>query len=161
MIPSAVTYENSFLYTYEKTILPIFTKINNVRPTVTCNMHTKFELNRMHLLDAIMFTLIHIYTHTHAHIHHRKNLINELRRPEKGINLSKSQSLIFSRLQYFPCIVYARKVKTEGGDIFWLPCIGKNLFLMPAYKVLYTYNKKIHYFLTFTVFISADLRIQW
>ena len=55
-------------------------KINWVRPTVTCNVHTKFELNRMHRLDAIMFT--HIHTHTYTCIHHRENSINEFQRPQ-------------------------------------------------------------------------------
>ena len=36
--------------------------------------------------------------------------------------MSKSQSQIFSRLQYFSCIVYVRKVKTTG--------YGRNLSLM-------------------------------
>ena len=32
-------------------------------------MRTKFELNRMYRLDAIVFTHIHTQTHTHTHIH--------------------------------------------------------------------------------------------
>ena len=38
---------------------PIFKKINRVYLTVTCNIHTKFELNRKHNLDAIVFTDTH------------------------------------------------------------------------------------------------------
>ena len=53
-------YKNSFLYSCKKTIQPIFTKIIRVRPTVTYNIHTKFELNLMHRLDTIVF--IHIHT---------------------------------------------------------------------------------------------------
>ena len=69
-------YKNSFLCSCKKTINPLFTKTNRVRPTVTCN--TKFELDRMHHLDPIVFT----HMHTHAFIRHRKNNINEFRRPE-------------------------------------------------------------------------------
>ena len=36
--------------------------------------------------------------------------------------MSKSQSRIFSRLQYFPYIVYVRKVKITIGD--WLKLCG-------------------------------------
>ena len=43
----------------KKTLRPIFTKINRVLPTATCNTHTKFEFNRMYRLDAIWFTHIH------------------------------------------------------------------------------------------------------
>ena len=57
---------------------PTFTKINRVRATVTCNVHTRFEFNRMHHLDTIVFT--HIYIDTH--IHHRENSINEIWRPQ-------------------------------------------------------------------------------
>ena len=60
-------YKNSFLYSCEKSIHPIFTKINRVPPTVTCNIHIKFELNRMYHLNAIVFT--HIRTHTRTHTH--------------------------------------------------------------------------------------------
>ena len=68
----------------KKTIHPIFTKINRVRPTVTSNIHTKFEVNRMHRLDTIMFTHIHthIHTYTHACIHHSENSKNEFRTPQ-------------------------------------------------------------------------------
>ena len=81
-------YKNSFLYSCKKTIHPIFTKINRVHPTVTCNILTKFELNRMHRLDAIVFT--HIHTHTHTCIHLRKNSINEFRR---SLNVLMHQNL--------------------------------------------------------------------
>ena len=62
----------------------MYTERNIVCPTVT-----KFELNRMQSLDAIVFTYIHMHTHlTHIHkhtqtrIHHRKNRISECRRPQ-------------------------------------------------------------------------------
>ena len=72
LTPLVVMYKNSFLYFYKKNYLSdIFTMISRVQPTATCNIHTKFQLNRMHHLDAIVFT--HIYTHTHPYIHHRKN----------------------------------------------------------------------------------------
>ena len=58
----------------KKTLNPTFTKINTIPPTVTYNIHTEFELNRMHRLDATMFTLIQI--------DHRKNNIKEFRRPQ-------------------------------------------------------------------------------
>ena len=46
------------------TIHTALTEINKVRPTVTYNVQTKFQLNGiMHRLDAIKFT--HAYTHTH------------------------------------------------------------------------------------------------
>ena len=45
-------------------ISPTFTKINRVRSTVTCNIHTKFERNRMDSLDAIVFIHIQTYIHT-------------------------------------------------------------------------------------------------
>ena len=64
----------------KKIMHPTFTKINIVRPTVIYNIHTKFELNRMHRLDDTVFT--HIHTHTHTCIHHRKNSIREFRRPQ-------------------------------------------------------------------------------
>ena len=59
----------------------------------------------MHCLDAIVFT------HTHTYIHHWKNKHKWVQEPSKRINVSKSQSWIFSRLQYFPYIVNVRKVK--------------------------------------------------
>ena len=66
-------------------IHPVFTKINNVRPTMIYIIYTKFELSRMHRLDAIVFTHIHTrihIIHTHTYIHHHKNSINEFRRPQ-------------------------------------------------------------------------------
>ena len=51
----------------EKTIYLELTKIIRIRPTVSCNIHTKFELNPIHFLEAVLFT--HIQTHTHAHTH--------------------------------------------------------------------------------------------
>ena len=51
----------------KKTIHAIFTKINRVRPTVKCNVHTKFELKRIHRLDAIVFTHKHAHIHTYMH----------------------------------------------------------------------------------------------
>ena len=43
-----------------------------------CNVHTKFELNRLHRLDAIVFTHIHIHTYIHPPV----NSINKFRRPQ-------------------------------------------------------------------------------
>ena len=40
-----------------------FTKIYWVHPKITCNIHTMFELNRMHRLDALIYS--HIYSHPH------------------------------------------------------------------------------------------------
>ena len=45
----------------------MFTKINRLRPMVTYIIQTKFKLNRMHYLDAIVFTHIHTNTHTRNH----------------------------------------------------------------------------------------------
>ena len=42
-----------------------FSKINRVRTTY--NIHTIFGLNRMHRIDAIVFTNIRNYAHTHIH----------------------------------------------------------------------------------------------
>ena len=69
-------YKNSFLCTCKKTIHPIFTKINRVRQTVTCNTRAKFLLNRMHHLDAFVFTHT-TYIHTH-----RISSMNEFKRPQ-------------------------------------------------------------------------------
>ena len=55
-------------YTSVKTISPTFIKINRVHPTVTCNIHIRFELNRMHRLDAIVFTHMYICTYSHTDI---------------------------------------------------------------------------------------------
>ena len=80
---------------------PIFTKINRVRSMATYNTNTKFELNRMHRLDAIVFNHSDTHTHTHAHahthtcIHHPENGKNEFRRPQYVKNTSKSQNRIF------------------------------------------------------------------
>ena len=46
----------------KKTVHPAHTKINIVRGTVIHNPQIKFELNRMHRSDAIVFT--HTPTHT-------------------------------------------------------------------------------------------------
>ena len=59
---------------------PAFPKINSVRPMMTYNTRTKFQLNRIHCLNAIVF--IHIHTYTHTYIHHHENNINEFRRPQ-------------------------------------------------------------------------------
>ena len=64
LLPKAVIYKNSFLHSYKKTINPIFTKTNRVRPKVICIIHTKFELNRMHHLDAIVFARTDTYIYT-------------------------------------------------------------------------------------------------
>ena len=53
-----------FCFPLKKFIHSIFTKINRIRPTVSCNIHTKFGLNRMHRLEAIVFTHIHTCIHT-------------------------------------------------------------------------------------------------
>ena len=86
--------KTSFLYTCKKTISPIYIHhylINRVRPTVTCNTHIKFELNRMHRLYAVVFT--HIHTLTHAY--HRKNIINEFRRPQNVMYVKISRLNVF------------------------------------------------------------------
>ena len=51
-------------------------KINRVRPTDIFNIYMKFEMRRMHRLDAIMFTHVHTYKHTeiHTYIHRRKKI---------------------------------------------------------------------------------------
>ena len=61
-------YKYYFLYSCKKTVHPIFTKINRVRPTVTCNIRTKFEFNRIRL-DTIVFTHMHTYVHTHTYVY--------------------------------------------------------------------------------------------
>ena len=75
---------NSFLYSCKKMIKPAFTKNNTVHSTVTCNIHAKFELSRMHCLDAVMFILIHPYTRTqmHTYMHQCENSFKEFTRPE-------------------------------------------------------------------------------
>ena len=35
----------------------------------SCNLNNKFELNRMHRLDAIEFTHIHTHIYIHTYIH--------------------------------------------------------------------------------------------
>ena len=100
-------YKNSFLHSCKKTMHPIFTKINRVCLTTTWNIPTKFELNRMYRLDAIVVTHIHTHIHTHTLPRKQHKWIPET---WKRINASKSQSRIFSRLQYFLYIVYVRKV---------------------------------------------------
>ena len=62
-------YKKNFLDSCKKTIHPRFIKINRVRLTMTCNIHTKCDINRMYRLDAIVFTHIHTYTYTHMHTH--------------------------------------------------------------------------------------------
>ena len=54
----------SFYSCKKKPMHSIFTKINRIRPTATCNIHTKYELNWIRRLDAIVFTHTHTYTHT-------------------------------------------------------------------------------------------------
>ena len=76
---------------------PTLTKTNRVYSKVTYNKHNKFELNRKHRLGAIVFTHIHTLSHIHTSLKH--------------INMSNSHSRIFSRLQYFSCIVHVPKVK--------------------------------------------------
>ena len=87
-------YNDSFLYPCKKkTIHPIITKINRVRPTITYNINTKFEVNRMYCLDVIVFTHIrtHMDTYTHTYIHHPENSINsgDLK-TYKRVKISKS-----------------------------------------------------------------------
>ena len=109
-------YKNSFSCSCKKNITPFITKIKIISRTLTFNIHTQFEINRMYRLDAIVFTHIHIHTHTHTHIHtyiHTSPRKWHKRIPEtsKRINTSKSRGRIFSWLQYFSYIVYVWKVK--------------------------------------------------
>ena len=106
-------YKNSFLYSCKKTIHPIFTKINRVRPTVRGNKLTKFELNLMYRLDAIVFTHIHthIYTHTHTYIHPPENSINEFMRPQnyKYVKISKWNFFMITTLSLHSTCTESKK----------------------------------------------------
>ena len=51
--------KNSFFVLQQKTVNPKLTKIDTVGRDVMHNIHTKFELNQMHCLDAVVSTLIH------------------------------------------------------------------------------------------------------
>ena len=97
---------------------PIFTKNNEVRSTVTCNVCTKFEFSRIHHLDAIVFTHIQSQSHTHTHTLIYTYMHTSLQKWYKWIheisertNMSKSESRIFSRLLFFPSITHVRIVK--------------------------------------------------
>ena len=94
-------YKNSFLYSCKKTIHPILTKINRVRSTANCNMHTKFELNRMHSLDAIVFTHIHTHAHIHTYITAKIVQINSgALKTKKYVKISKSNFLTITILSF-------------------------------------------------------------
>ena len=71
---------------------PTFTKINWVCPTVSYNIHTIHEPNRIHYLDGIVFIYVHKYTDTNIHIITGHKCFHET---SKHINMSKSQSDIF------------------------------------------------------------------
>ena len=60
----------------KKTMHPTFTKIDRVRPTVTCNIQSKSELNRMYHLNTFNHTQTHFYslTNTDTHSHTHKNI---------------------------------------------------------------------------------------
>ena len=59
-----------------------FIKISGICPTVTYNIYTKFELNRMYHLDSILFIHIHMHAHIHTYIGHPKNNINKFMKPQ-------------------------------------------------------------------------------
>ena len=64
-----------FFCTPVKSINIKFTKIDEICGTLSYNIHTKFELNRMHHLDATVCTRKrppHTHACTHTCIHYRK-----------------------------------------------------------------------------------------
>ena len=69
---------------------------------MTC-VHTKFELNRMNRLDAIVFTHVHPCTAAKIVYMNLENI--------KIYKYVISQKQIFSLLQYFPFIVNVWTVK--------------------------------------------------
>ena len=111
-----------------KTTYSTFNKINRVHLMVTCNKHTKLELNRMHHLDANVFIHIRTYTHlykntlthidSHAYTYITVKIEEVNSRDFKTYECVKSQSRIFSWLLYFPHIVYVRKIKIDISELF-------------------------------------------
>ena len=79
----------------------MFTEINRIY-LMTCNIHTKSVLSRIHYLDAILFT--HIHTHMHTYITVKIVLMKF--RNLKTYDVSKPQNRIFLRLKYFPYLKY-------------------------------------------------------
>ena len=133
MSPLAVMdKKKSFLYSCKKTIHPTFTKINRVRPTVTCNIYT-YEI---WVQSNAPFWNYSVHSHAHAYTSPQK-YHKWIQDTSKRINRWKSQSRHFFMITIFFLHNICSESKNGTKKLIFL----KKLLYLREYTCLYHTNE--------------------